>query len=74
MLKTGPYSVTDFGSRRIRRDTVKSVLACLSAVRDAEQRSLDNLPDNLQNSDSFLSGEDAVDTLDEIIDLLADVY
>ena len=53
---------------------MKSILACLSAIRDAEQKSLDNVPDNLQNSDSFVSGEYAVDALDEIINLLIDVY
>jgi hypothetical protein len=35
---------------------------------------LENVPDNLQNSESFKVGECAVDALDEIIDLLADVY
>jgi len=49
---------------------VKSILACLSAIREAEQKSLDNVPDNLQSSDNFVSGEYAVDALDEIIDLL----
>jgi len=73
-LLCGSPSVSDYGSRRKRREEVKRALACLAAVRSAEQRSLDNVPDNFQNSDSFESGENAVDTLDEIIDLLASVY
>lgn len=73
-MKTGPYSVADYSTRRIRRDTVKSILACLTVIRDAERKSLDNVPDNFQISDSFVSGEDAIDMLDEIIDLLAEVY
>jgi hypothetical protein len=64
----------DYGSRRKRRIAVKSILECLSAVRDAEQRYLENVPDNLQNSESFEIGENAVDTLDEIIGLLIEVY
>jgi len=74
MFITGPYTVTEYGTRRKRRDTLKSILVCLTAIRDAEQMSLDNVPDNLQNSESFESGEHAVDALDEIIDLLDGVY
>ena len=74
MLKTGTFTVADYGTRRVRRDTVKSILACLTAIRDAEQRSLDNTPDNFQSTDSFADGENAVDALDEILDLLAEVY
>ena len=73
-MKTGPYTVTDYDTRHKRRDSVKSILACLSAIREAEQKSLDNVPDNLQSSDNFVSGEYAVDALDEIIDLLSEVY
>jgi len=74
MLKTGPYSVADYSTRRKRREAVMSILTCLTDIRNAEQRSLDNVPDNLQNSDSFVSAEFAIDTLDEIIDLLSEVY
>ena len=44
------------------------------AIRAAEQKYLDNVPDNFQESESFELGENAVDTLDEIIDLLTTVY
>jgi len=46
----------------------------LSAIRSAEQRYLDNVPDNFQNSESFEVGENAVDILDEVIGLLTDAY
>jgi hypothetical protein len=64
----------DFGTRRVRRDAVKAMIACLTAVRDAEQRYLDNVPDNLQSSESFEIGECAVDAFDEAIDLLIEAY
>ena len=70
----GPSTLDDFGSRRKRRDEVKSILAKLTAIRKAERTSLDNVPENLQNSDSCEIGEQAVDILDEVIDLLADAY
>jgi hypothetical protein len=64
----------DYGTRHKRRDAVSVVLACLSAIREAEQSYLDNVPENLQSSESFEVGECAVDALDEIIGLLAEVY
>ena len=67
-------SLPDFGSKRSRRSAVNAVIACLNAVRDAQLRSLENVPINLQNSDSYELGEHAVDALDEIIDLLTEVY
>ena len=64
----------DISSRRKRRDTIQTVLACLSAVLVAEQECLDNTPINFRESESYEIGENAVDALGEIIDLLADVY
>jgi hypothetical protein len=46
----------------------------LTAIREAEQAYLKNVPVNLQCSESFEVGECAVDALDEIIDLMIDVY
>jgi len=48
--------------------------ARLLAIRAAELKYLNNVPDNFQCSESFEVGESAVETLDEIIDLLAEVY
>ena len=64
----------EYGSRRKRRAAVKAIHARLLAIRAAEQLYLDNIPDNFQCSESFGIGENAVDTLDEIIDLLTAVY
>ena len=64
----------DFGSRRKRRDSVKIIHRRLAAIRDAEQEYLEKVPENFQCSESFEIGENAVDALDEIIDLLAEVY
>ena len=64
----------EYGSRHNRRAAVKSIHACLLAIRAAEQKYLDNVPDNFQGSETFETGENAVDALDEIIDLLSTVY
>ena len=64
----------EYGSRRKRRAAVKSIHALLVAIRTAEQKYLDNVPENFQDSESFEVGENAVDALDEIICLLSEVY
>jgi hypothetical protein len=73
-LKNGRCTIADYNSRGKRRDAVKTILTYLSQIRDAEQNYLDNVPDNFQNSESFEVGECAVDALNEIIDLLVEVY
>ena len=74
MSRISPLVGTDYSQRHKRRDAVKAILVHLSTIRDAEQRCLDNTPENLQNSDSFEIGECAVDILDETIGLLGDAY
>ena len=64
----------EYGSRHRRRAAVKAIHARLLAIRAAEQKYLDNVPGNLQSSESFEVGENAVESLDEIIDLLNEVY
>ena len=64
----------EYGSRHKRQAAVKAIHVRLLAIRSAEQKYLDNVPDNFQCSESFEAGENAVETLDEIIDLLAEVY
>ena len=68
------FTDADFADRGKRRKAVKSVIICLSAIRSAEIKCLENVPDNFQGSELYESGECAVDALEEIIDLLADVY
>ena len=74
MQTAGPQAIMDYGTRRMRRTTIKSVLSCLTAIRDAEQRYLDNVPENFQNSESFDVGECAVDAIDEAISILDGIY
>jgi hypothetical protein len=46
----------------------------LLAIQAAEQNYLNNVPDNFQGLESFEVGENAVETLDEVIALLSDIY
>ena len=73
-MRSSPYQDLDFATRHKRREAVKFIIASLTAVRDAEQCCLDNVPESLRCTESFESGEYAVDAIDEIIDLLVGVY
>ena len=74
MSESGLCSATEYSTRRVRRNAVKRIISSLENIRAAEQNYLDNVPENLENSESFDVGECAVDALDEIIGLLAEVY
>jgi hypothetical protein len=74
MPEIGLLAGLDYGTRRVRREAVKAMIVCLTAVRDAEQRYLDNVPDNLQSSESFEIGECAINAFDEAIDILSVAY
>jgi hypothetical protein len=57
-----------------RRDAINGITLYLSYIRDAERRDLNNTPEDMQETDEFEAGEYAVDAIEEIIDLLVDVY
>ena len=65
---------TDLTTRRRRRAAVNRIMSELTNIRNAEQRCLDNTPENFQGNESFELGEIAVETLDEILELLNQVY
>jgi len=73
-MKDIQYFDAILGSRRKRRAAVRSVIALLDDIRNAESKSLDNTPENFRCSDSFEAGELAVDALDEAIAILANIY
>ena len=73
-MKTNIFLKLDYATRRKRRAAVKDILAALITIRDLEQNSLDNVPDNLQCTESYDAGEFAVETLDDVIELLGCVY
>ncbi len=62
--------------RKLIAETVSKLQAAhsvLENVRDAESDAMDNIPENLQESDRYSSMEDAVDVIDEAIDGLDEI-
>jgi hypothetical protein len=63
-----------YDSKSKRRTAIKNIAASLSRIRDAQIVALENTPCSLKLSDAFEDGETVVDTLEEVIDMLADIY
>ena len=58
-------------SMRKRRNAVKFITIMLELIRDAQIRALDNTPDYLQYSETYVAGEMAVGAVEDAIDRLA---
>jgi hypothetical protein len=61
-------------TRADRRDSVKTLIAKLEQIRDAEDTYMDSIPDNLQSSPNFDAAEISVTALTEALDLLINAY
>jgi hypothetical protein len=57
-----------------RRKTVRAVTGLLEQVRDAEERFIDNAPENLQSAPIYENAEQYVSVLDDVIEQLGEIY
>ena len=73
---TAPKKKLDKGysERGIRRKAVANIINQLKMIRDAEEQYMLNIPENLTNSSRYESAEQAVETLDEAIGMLEEVF
>ena len=67
-------TIVSVKTRRDRRRALEIVLRHLIAIRDAEEQFMDNVPDNLCGSEHYEIAEQAVSALDDIIEMLDEVY
>lgn len=54
-------------------DDIDNVIVALTEIRDEEQSSLDNMPENLSFSDKYSEMEDNIQALDNAIEALDEV-
>jgi hypothetical protein len=64
----------DVSTRGKRRKIVQDMTLRLEKVRDAEDAYLSNIPDNLQGSSRYDAAQESVDAMDEVIELLGNIY
>ena len=60
--------------RRDRRKATASIIGQLEKIRDAEDDYRQNIPVNLRNSSRYESAEQAIEALDEAIDILGEAF
>jgi len=61
----------DFSTRRKRRIIIKRILVELEQIRVAEERFIDNAPENLQDAPIYETAGEYISILDETIELLS---
>jgi hypothetical protein len=61
----------DYSTRRRRRAAIKMIMKQLEQMKDWEERVRDNMPENLGSSAAYDAAEEAVSSLEEVIELLA---
>jgi RPA family protein len=66
---TGKTS-SDYGTKRLRRASVKTIVQQLERIKTAEEQHRDNIPENLQNSVVYENAEQSVSWLEESIEIL----
>jgi esterase/lipase len=64
----------DLATRRQRRKEVAQMALKMEQVRDAEVCSHENVPENLRGASAYEDAEDSISKMDEVIDLLGDIY
>jgi hypothetical protein len=74
--QTGGHSskIVSLETRQHRRRAVKILISQAEAILDAEQRYMDNIPQNLQNSNVYETAEQTISALEEVVSILEDAY
>jgi hypothetical protein len=63
-----------FGTRRKRSKEMKAVRNNIAAMLEAEQRSMDRIPESLQGGGAYEMAEQTASVLEEALAILADAY
>ena len=71
---TGNLSRSALDTRKKRRKAVKTLIPMIEAVMDAEQRYIDNVPENLSGSCFYEAAEQTAAALEEALGSLREAY
>lgn len=74
MTKSGNLFGADVATRALRKKWVGDMIWNLNRIMRAEECYMDNMPDNLKNSEAYDAAEECVEILDSAIDLLHSAY
>jgi hypothetical protein len=72
--KSKPAAVDTMSTRRKRRKSVSALIFQMEQIRDAEILYQSNIPENLRNSSRYEDAEQSISVMDEVIELLSEIY
>lgn len=61
-------------TRKKRSSTVRKLIYQLEQVREAEEQSMENIPENLRSAGPFEEAEERIHLMDEAIEILEGLY
>jgi hypothetical protein len=64
----------DYTTKRQRRAAVKSIVQQLKRIKSAEEHSKDSIPESLQGAEIYENAEECVSSLEDVIELMEDIY
>jgi hypothetical protein len=73
-ISTKRPAVPDYSTRRRRRSAIQAILKQLKQMQTWEESVRDNMPENLGNSAAYEAAEEAVSSLEEAIEALAEFW
>jgi hypothetical protein len=67
-------TASPLSTRRKCRDAVKRLIVRMEEIRDAEERSKENIPENLHGAGAYEAAEESINVMEEVIDLMGTIY
>lgn len=68
------FHTVNTSTRRLRRKELRAVIDTVSKIHKAELGSLDNIPENFRDADTYADTENIVEALETAIESLNEVY
>ena len=69
-----PAAVDTVSTRSKRHKAVNSLIVQMEQIRNAEENYQSNIPDNLRNSSRNEAAEQSISIMDDVIELLGEIY
>jgi len=66
--------VNPVSTKKKRGKTVRGLIDMLEQVKAAEERAMENTPENFRESENFEASEERVSSIDEALDILERLY
>jgi len=66
--------VDTLSTKRKRRNAVTALIGMMEQIRDAEERSMENIPENLHGAGAYEAAGESISVMEEILELMGAIY